>query len=53
MRKHNEEMDKRADRAAEKVKDEDLEKDKVGKGFWTGEQSGEFAWRGVWRYGFE
>ena len=38
VRKHNEEMDKRADRASLKVKDEDVEKDKVHKGFWSGSQ---------------
>lgn len=30
-------MAKRADKPAEKVKDEDVENDKVGKGFWQGE----------------
>ena len=37
VRQHNREMDQRADRAAAKVKDEDVDKDKVGKGFWAGE----------------
>jgi hypothetical protein len=37
VKQHNREMDQRADRPAEKVKDEDVEKDKVGKSFWTGE----------------
>ena len=36
VQKHNDEMSKRAERPAEKVKDEDLEKDKVGKRFWSG-----------------
>jgi hypothetical protein len=36
VRKHNEEMDRRADKPNEKVTDEDVKKDKVGKGFWTG-----------------
>ena len=39
VRQHNREMDQRADRPAEKVKDEDIEKDKVGKGFWNGQYS--------------
>ena len=34
VKDHNKDMDKRAERPAEKVKDEDVEKDKVGKGFW-------------------
>ena len=34
--RHNREMESRMDRPAEKVKDEDLEKDKVNKGFWSG-----------------
>lgn len=38
--RHNREMDQRADRAHEGVKNEDTEKDKVSKGFWTGEISG-------------
>jgi hypothetical protein len=37
VKQHNKEMDQRADKPAERVKDEDVEKDKVGKGFWTGE----------------
>jgi hypothetical protein len=37
VRQHNREMDQRADRAAAKVKEEDIEKDKVGKGFWAGQ----------------
>lgn len=36
VKKHNREMDARAERPAERVKDEDVEKDKVGKGFWSG-----------------
>lgn len=34
VRKHNEEMDNRAEKAHEKVSDEQVDKDKVGKGFW-------------------
>nr|POE89778.1 hypothetical protein CFP56_20247 [Quercus suber] len=37
VKKHNEEMDQRADRPNEKVRDEDVEKDKVGKQYWKGE----------------
>ncbi|KAF2487586.1 hypothetical protein BDY17DRAFT_289245 [Neohortaea acidophila] len=37
VKKHNDEMAKRADKPAEKVKDEDVENDKVGKGFWQGQ----------------
>lgn len=40
-RKHNDEMAKRADKPAEKVKDEDVENDKVSKGFWQGEYNAE------------
>lgn len=36
VKQHNEEMLKRADRPNEKVKDEDVEKDKVPRGFWSG-----------------
>ena len=36
VKEHNEQMSKRADRPTEKVKDEDVEKDKVNKGFWSG-----------------
>ena len=36
VQKHNREMDARAERPAERVKEEDIEKDKVGKGFWSG-----------------
>ena len=36
VQKHNREMDARAERPAERVKEEDYEKDKVGKGFWSG-----------------
>lgn len=35
---HNREMDQRAEKANMKVKDEDVEKDKVGKGFWSGKR---------------
>ena len=34
VQKHNKDVDKRAEQAHEKVADEDIEKDKVGKGFW-------------------
>ncbi|KAF2167854.1 hypothetical protein M409DRAFT_22001 [Zasmidium cellare ATCC 36951] len=34
--KHNREMAQRADRAEEKVNNEDTEKDKVPKGYWSG-----------------
>ncbi|KAK3050245.1 hypothetical protein LTR09_008634 [Extremus antarcticus] len=37
VRKHNEGMDKRAERPAEKASKEDVKNDKVGKGFWGGE----------------
>ncbi|KAI7205571.1 hypothetical protein KC316_g660 [Hortaea werneckii] len=33
---HNKEMDQRAEKANEKVRAEDLERDKVPKGFWAG-----------------
>ena len=33
---HNKEMTQRAERPSEKVTDDDVEKDKVGKGFWGG-----------------
>lgn len=36
VQRHNKEMDQRADKAAEKANNEDAEKDKVGKGFWSG-----------------
>ena len=38
VEQHNKEMGKRADRPAESVKDEDIEKDKVSKKFWEGMQ---------------
>lgn len=34
VKEHNRDMEQRAERANEKVSDEDVEKDKVGKGFW-------------------
>ncbi|TKA80563.1 hypothetical protein B0A55_02010 [Friedmanniomyces simplex] len=37
VQKHNREMDQRAEKASEKVRDEDVEKDKVGKEFWSGQ----------------
>ncbi|KXT00018.1 hypothetical protein AC578_4856 [Pseudocercospora eumusae] len=37
VRKHNEEVAKRADRLHEHVNPEDVEKDKVPKGFWKGQ----------------
>ncbi|KAF2226489.1 hypothetical protein BDZ85DRAFT_316003 [Elsinoe ampelina] len=37
VRRHNEEMDRRAERAAEGVKSEQAEGDKVPKGFWKGD----------------
>jgi len=37
VKKHNEELRHRAERAHEKVSNGDAEKDKVGKGFWSGE----------------
>ena len=37
VQQHNKEMNQRAEQAAEKVRDEDIEKDKVPKGFWAGE----------------
>ena len=36
VKEHNEQMSKRADKPSEKVKDEDVENDKVNKGFWSG-----------------
>lgn len=36
VEQHNRELDQRAEQAHEKVRDEDIEKDKVGKGFWSG-----------------
>lgn len=36
VKQHNQELDGRAEKANEKVRDEDYEKDKVGKGFWAG-----------------
>ncbi|KAF1982252.1 hypothetical protein K402DRAFT_424690 [Aulographum hederae CBS 113979] len=35
VKKHNEEMSKRPERAHEQVSNDDAEKDKVGKGFWS------------------
>lgn len=35
--RHNREMEQRADRPQEKVANEDAQKDKVHKGFWSGE----------------
>lgn len=37
VRRHNEEMDRRAEKAHEKASDATVEKDKVGKQFWAGE----------------
>ncbi|EMC92765.1 hypothetical protein BAUCODRAFT_261783 [Baudoinia panamericana UAMH 10762] len=37
VQEHNRDMDKRAEKANEKVSEEDYEKDKVPKGFWGGE----------------
>jgi hypothetical protein len=37
VKKHNEEMEHRAERPHEKARNEDVEKDKVGKEFWSGE----------------
>ena len=37
VRQHNEEVDRRAEQASSKVRDEDIEKDKVGKDYWRGE----------------
>lgn len=34
VKKHNADMEQRAEQATEKVSDEDAQKDKVGKGFW-------------------
>lgn len=39
VKAHNKEVDKRADRPQEKVKGEDVEKDKVPKGYWQGSKS--------------
>jgi len=39
VKKHNDDMASRADRPAAGVKNEDAQKDKVGKGFWKGELS--------------
>lgn len=36
VRAHNKEVDRRADRPQEKVKAEEVEKDKVPKGYWQG-----------------
>jgi hypothetical protein len=36
VQKHNQELEQRAEKANEKVKDEDIEKDKVSKDFWRG-----------------
>ncbi|KAK0793604.1 hypothetical protein LTR02_013002 [Friedmanniomyces endolithicus] len=36
VRKHNEEVDRRAEKTSTKGRDEDAEKDKVGKEFWSG-----------------
>jgi hypothetical protein len=36
VKKHNEELDHRAERAHEKVSNEDAEKDKVSPKFWSG-----------------
>ncbi|KAK5169625.1 uncharacterized protein LTR77_005602 [Saxophila tyrrhenica] len=45
VRKHNAEMNRRAERPAEKASDEDVRNDKVGKGFWGGEPDKE---KGQW-----
>jgi hypothetical protein len=37
VRKHNEDMDNRTEKAFEQVSNKDAEKDKVGKDFWKGE----------------
>ena len=37
VKKHNEELEHRAERVHERVRNEDVEKDKVGKKFWSGE----------------
>jgi len=37
VKKHNEELEHRAERVHERAKNEDVEKDKVGKKFWSGE----------------
>lgn len=37
VKKHNEELEHRSERAHERVDNKDTEKDKVGKGFWKGE----------------
>jgi hypothetical protein len=39
VRKHNEEMERRAERAALGVRNEDAEKDKVPPGYWSGKFS--------------
>lgn len=39
VRKHNEEMDKRHEKAHESVSNEDAEKDKVGNKFWKGKSA--------------
>ncbi|KAF2766261.1 hypothetical protein EJ03DRAFT_377101 [Teratosphaeria nubilosa] len=36
VKKHNQEMEQRADKASASVNEEDIEKDKVGKNFWSG-----------------
>ena len=36
VQEHNKNVNQRFDRPNEKVKDEDIEKDKVSKGFWSG-----------------
>lgn len=38
VKEHNKEVDKRADRPQEKVKGDDVEKDKVPKGYWGGSE---------------
>lgn len=38
VREHNKDFEKRVDRPAEKVKDEDVEKDKVPRGYWGGSE---------------
>ncbi|KAF2843381.1 hypothetical protein M501DRAFT_924291 [Patellaria atrata CBS 101060] len=37
VRRHNEEMEKRSERAYEGVENDDTKNDKVGRGFWSGE----------------
>lgn len=39
VREHNEQMDQRAERASNKVSNEEAQKDKVSKDFWKGKQS--------------